>query len=383
MPLPPRPPPPSLPVREDPRQDIRQLGADPRQTRPADFRPMEPHPPHNTAVPPDPRAFVRPQLQPPNMPQPGTSPVPGPRVGMERGQHPSMPSPPIPSFQPPQHQSVGFLVPPHASFGGGGNFQHAQTPAYPHSQPPPEGYSSVWSSTNAASPERPATSKPEVVTSSPADPRRVDPRTKYAHLKIKPKNQSSPTIGHSSSHSILKKGQVKEDKSPDKTDKPFTIPKLLQDPSALEKPLDPCELFSGSTEAGQEYGEIRAPFGTFGSYFSRAQEGSLSPKGSHQQFGEITLNVNTKHKAEERIPEKESPNQKESPTPQKDASSPTKPHVPSYFAQLELELDSDLKIDSAFSSLEEKSKGEDGSDADSKQKLDAAKKLPSIFGFGL
>ena len=176
---------------------------------------------------------------------------------------------------------------------------------------------------------------------------------------------------------------MKEDKSPDKTDKPFTIPKLLKDPSALDKPLDPRELFSGSTEMDQEYGEIRAPFGTFGSYFSRVQEGSHSPKGTQQQFGEITLNANTKHEAEERIPEKESQNQTESPTPPKDASSPTKPHVPSYLAQLNLELDNDLKIDSAFSSLEEKSKREESSGSDSKQKLDTAKKLPSIFGFGL
>lgn len=364
---------------------MRQVGADPRQGRPTDFRPMEPHPPQNV-IPPDPRAFVRPQLPPPNMPQPGMNPVPGPRVGMERGQHPSMSGPPVPSFQPPQHQTVGFSAPPHglsSSFGGGVDYQPAQTHPYPHSQAPSESYSSVWGSASAASPERPTTSKPEVVASSLADPRRTDPRTKYAHLKIKPKNQSSPSAGHPGSHSILKKGQVKEDKSPDKTDKPFTIPKLLKDPSALDKPLDPRELFSGSTEMDQEYGEIRAPFGTFGSYFSRVQEGSHSPKGTQQQFGEITLNANTKHEAEEHIPEKESQNQTESPTPPKDASSPTKPHVPSYLAQLNLELDNDLKIDSAFSSLEEKSKREESSGSDSKQKLDTAKKLPSIFGFGL
>lgn len=358
-------PPPA--AREDPRHDMRQA-ADPRQGRTTEFRRPELQQHYNVA--PNPSAFITPPLQP--LSQHGNDTVPGAQVGMERGQHPSMPSAiqvvGIPGIQGP---------PPF----GSGEFQYTQP--YPYA-PPLERTSPIWGSGSAASPEHPS-SKSQVSISSPADPRRVDPRTKYAHLKIKPKNQSaSAPIGNPNSQSILKKGQTKE-KSPEKSNKPFVIPKLLKDPSALERPLDPRELFGGSTDTDEGYGEIQVPFGKFGSYFSRTEEVSHSPVSERGQvFGEITLNVDTKCEAEEHHSEKTPEIQMESPTESKPASSPNKPQVPSYFAHLDLGLDSDLQIESAFGSLGEKNKGEDSLDGDdSKQKPDTAKKLPSIFGFGL
>ena len=78
----------------------------------------------------------------------------------------------------------------------------------------------------------------------------------------------------------------------------FRIPKLLQDSSALNQPMDPGELF-GSKDAlsggeEKEYGGITTPFGAFRSMFVLsqpldAQESGANLADSTQQFGEITM----------------------------------------------------------------------------------------------
>lgn len=216
------------------------------------------------------------------------------------------------------------------------------------------------------------------------EPRRIDPRTKYAHLRIKPKSQGGST-------SILKKqGSLGSGDPRRREERAVGVPKLLQDPTALDKPLDPQELFgSQGIEEGSGAGELTAPFGGFGSYFSRSGLGGDSSKGSHE-FGEITL-----HKDKEKPGQQEERNSSEKENTlfgerdriaESDTSEPhtteetTSKAVPSYFADLGIGTENDLKIDSAFGSLDNKEEG--SSESSNQRQHDAAKKMPSIFGFG-
>ena len=200
--------------------------------------------------------------------------------------------------------------------------------------------------------------------------RRVDPRRKYSHLKIKSRGESSQQ-----SSSILKRGA--REGGDESSGLGFKIPKLLQNPSTLEKPLDPRDLFGGKDEDTQEYGDYTAPFGTFkSSFFSQSQHSTLSEDPlSSQKFGEITLDADKAKvsTSEENLEEK---------SDETSAKVPPKNEVPSYFAHLDMGLDSDLKIDSAFGSLSEG--GKTASDSEEVKVQDSqARKLPSIFGLGL
>ena len=223
--------------------------------------------------------------------------------------------------------------------------------------------------------------------------RRRDPRMKYAHLKIKSKGQAAAAGQPNNSQPILKRSANEagmESQAPG-----FKIPKLLQDSSALNRPLDPGELFGGKDALSggeeQEYGEITAPFGAFRSMFAQPQpsEGEVSgadSAGSSQQFGEITMGTDpspakakeSNELTKENLSSDSSPTSKEGEKENNPSSKPGK--VPSYIAHLNMGLDDDLKIDSAFESLSEKSsregKSSEGSGQDSQ-----ARKLPNIFGF--
>lgn len=217
--------------------------------------------------------------------------------------------------------------------------------------------------------------------------RRRDPRTKYAHLKIKSKS------GPHSSQTILKRSI--DEAGIESSGSGFKIPKLLQDSSALNQPMDPGELF-GSKDAlsggEEEYGGITAPFGAFRSMFalsqpSDAQESGADSAGASQQFGEITMGT-TSHvsnptaaksnesEAEEKLP---SDTKSEDKATEDFSSKPSE--VPSYLAHLDMGLGSDLKIDSAFGSLSEKSSKDGKSHEGSSGQDSQSRKLPSIFGF--
>ena len=230
-----------------------------------------------------------------------------------------------------------------------------------------------------------------VSASTGGDLRRRDPRTKYAHLKIKSKGQPSSSGGQSS-QPILKRGAGEagmESAVPG-----FKIPKLLQDTSNLNRPLDPRELF-GSKDAlsggEEEYAGVTAPFGAFRSIFTQSQpsdaDGNIADSAiSSQKFGEITMGA-----AVDPSPAKAKESNKvttgEKATPESAANEQVKTEkepsqVPSYLADLNVGLGSDLKIDSAFGSLSEKSaKDGDDSKPGSSSHDSQARKLPSIFGF--
>lgn len=216
--------------------------------------------------------------------------------------------------------------------------------------------------------------------------RRMDPRTKYSHLKIKPKGSSSPN----QSSSILKRMAPPEDPPSSSPTPPFKIPKLLQDSAALDRPMDARDLFKGVEgmgEAGGYDAEVSSSFGMFKSnFFPRSQEGAGQP------FGEITL--------DEALPERDAElansnervggvgdKQRIEGAGETDESSlaavspPRPPPVPSYLAQLDVGgLGNDLKIDSAFGSLAGKCEG--GGDSNEKGGESQARKLPSMFGLG-
>ena len=220
-----------------------------------------------------------------------------------------------------------------------------------------------------------------------AEGRRVDPRRKYSHLKIKSKGGSSP----SQSSSILKCSQ-----GDDASDPTFKIPKLLQDSSVLDKPIDPQDLFKGVGSAEASYGEVSAPLGIFKSnFFSRSQTQDKA-ENMKLPFGEITLKDSStapssseEEKAENGMDKEH--HSKEIPLSSKDSCSdelteeqtPPKPsHVPSYLAQLDMGLGSDLKIDSAFGSLADKTETSGGENSKKKEEESQARKLPSMFGLG-
>ena len=173
------------------------------------------------------------------------------------------------------------------------------------------------------------------------DTKRLDPRKKYSHLKIKSKNSPNESTELTSAPS-------------------YKIPKLLSDSTGLDKPIDPNELF-GSDGGGmdsQPYGEIT--FGTYKSPFSQNSETNENTPSETAASNHKTIS-NTQTATDEIKP-----------TGQEVA-------VPSYFAQMESELGgAGLEIESAFSSLPEKGKEEE-----SKGQESQARKLPSVFGFGL
>ena len=375
----------------DPRQghaDMKQMHVPPRP--PAPSQPPYGQPPPPPPPPPNRVDYQQPYQQPPYQQQQqpqwmGPDSIP---------HHPPLP----PQLPPPQHPTPLPFHPrpdshtqiPHPPVGG--------LPAPFGSLPPvpPEKTSPAWGL--GTSPEHIGSPDSNYLLSPSTDPRRVDPRTKYAHLKIKPKGQSaSPQQQQpSSTSSILKKtsssGKPSEtsERPEHKQELPFKIPKLLQNPLSLDKPLDPRELF-GSNEKGleteQEYGEITAPFGSFRPFFSRSSQAGPSSSehesGAKQPFGEITLEHQEKRTSPPpQVTRTAQPEEKEvevSPS----ASFP--PKVPSYLASLDVGLgggSSDLTIDSAFSSLGDKSK-EQGVAMETSKEPQTAKKLPSIFGLGL
>ena len=221
---------------------------------------------------------------------------------------------------------------------------------------------------------------------------RRDPRTKYAHLKIKSKGQTSNATGQSNSQPILKRSAGEA--GMDLPASEFKIPKLLQDSSTLNRPMDPGELFGGkdalSVGDEREHGPgITTPFGAFRSMFpqapsSESEENNAESAGSSQRFGEITMGADpppTKAKDDEADNEKEESSESIKSDEIKDSNSISKPaEVPSYLAHLNMGLGDDLKIDSAFGSLSKKStKDEENSEKSSQESQ--TRKLPSIFGF--
>ena len=91
----------------------------------------------------------------------------------------------------------------------------------------------------------------------------------------------------------------------------------------------------------------------------------------------------TKAKEDDEIDkEKDSvPSESTNPDETKDGDSSSKSaEVPSYLAHLNMGLGDDLKIDSAFGSLSNKST-KDGENSEKKDHDSQARKLPDIFGF--
>ena len=273
----------------------------------------------------------------------------------------------------------GFQVPP---LSGPGADQR-------HQQAPPSSSSPRW----GGSPEQSSPVNHHGGGGAPREGRRVDPRTKYSHLKIKPKGSSSP------SQSILKRPHPDSDSSSPSS---FKIPRLLQDPAALDRPMDPLDLFKGSAETGYEDSSTPAPFGIFKTnFFSRSQpappDEGAGP-AAKRAFGEITLEGTSSRDrqgypacgAEDQKRETKGasdtdaqvgsgnePSSKVSP----EEKSPEPPSVPSYLAQLDVGLGSDLKIDSAFGSLADDGKSsKEGKKEGEESSL--ARKLPSMFGLG-
>lgn len=192
---------------------------------------------------------------------------------------------------------------------------------------------------------------PSAKVGDDAAAKRMDPRKKYSHLKIKSKN--SPGSGSS------KDSYASSETSTSLSGPGFKIPKLLTNSTGLDKPIDPKELFGNDGVDSQPYGEI-----TFGTYKSPFNQSSSS---------DIPENTNSDHPASSHAT-----TQSDSHT--SDGKSGTagghEVTVPSYFAQIESELGGGgLEIESAFGSLSEKSK-------DTQSQESHARKLPSVFGFG-
>ena len=239
---------------------------------------------------------------------------------------------------------------------------------------------------------------------------RIDPRTKYSHLKIKQKglqNLNPPQGSPGGGHSILKRGgQVEGSRSDTLMQENIEgarggsslapMPKLLQNREILERPLDPKELFGGNSggRGGSPEFEMVGLFGSsIGSYISRVSD----PRSSSElSFGEITMPETNEHRPEAKEGDERSEGEgvsgeglsvKAEDDKKEGVSSSMKGEetpvaVPSYLAELGVGLgDSDLTIDSAFSSLDKKEEVENERESVSQKSQDAAKKLPSIFSF--
>ena len=227
----------------------------------------------------------------------------------------------------------------------------------------------------------------------------MDPRTKYSHLKIKSKSSaSSSTLATSSGGiGILKGSEGGEGGERPPSDRTH-MPKLLQEPPPLQRPYDPLELFdsAASREVESDF-PVSGPFGTtFGSFFTRSSppQGG-GGKNSDLPYGEITMQSITEKESrvKDTVPEKQDKSSVEAVPSQTDQSaqgnedkksnSTKSAAVPLYLA--ELGVDSDLTIDSAFSSLKDggSTAQRPGGEGEGGPKTEVmAKKLPSIFGFG-
>ena len=150
--------------------------------------------------------------------------------------------------------------------------------------------------------------------------RLVDPRKKYAHLKIKSKSSLPP----------LTETQKKSSTS--------DLPELLRDSSILDKPIDPKDLF-----------------GTYSGGISLFGSGSqVGGDSETNEFGEIKMQdtTNTDEPDESRDSEKSKRTVAE-----EEGGEEAVPVIPSYLTHLNLgitddEEDDSLKIDSAFGSLQ-------------------------------
>ena len=276
------------------------------------------------------------------------------------------------SLQPPHQAQTGeFKVPP---LTGQSDLQVKKS-------------SPVWGG-NGRSPDQRSPISYLGVARREGEGRRVDPRTKYAHFKIKSKGGVSP---NQSSSSILKRPQE------DSTNASFKIPKLLQDSTALEKPMDPQDLFKGglgSSDIG--YKDIPAPGMFKSSFFSRSQTQDDRSEDTKQPFGEITMKAvdsSVKDLIESKVETLTTGGglnsdiriTSEDIKKEDLMDMPPKPEVPSYFASLDMGVPgNDLKIDSAFGSLAGKTESgcEEGGSSEDKQKDSPARKLPSMFGLG-
>lgn len=201
-----------------------------------------------------------------------------------------------------------------------------------------------WAATPSARPasDAPSASDPR---GDRAEPKRTDPRLKYAHLKIKSRSGStsvSTATTASSTHTTSTTSPTSESS--------FKVPGLLQDRSQLSKPLAPHELFGG-TEDDQP--EEHGPISLFGSskYYHKTNSPSIptSPLTDKQVFGEIKMDTSapTRRKSLE-------DKRKDSLTID-ETNEEENDFVPSYLTHLGLETDtSGLKIDSAFGDLKER-----------------------------
>lgn len=159
--------------------------------------------------------------------------------------------------------------------------------------------------------------------------------------------------------------------------------------------MDPRDLFKGIAGSAESGYEDVAPFGMFKSNFFPRSQPPLSEEESgpsKRAFGEITLEAvssqDPRSSAQTKGSRREGREQAETPAKSDEVlkASPPKedspqPSVPSYLAQLDVGLGSDLKIDSAFGSLAaEDSKSEGGKD--DKKDESQARKMPSLFGLG-
>ena len=173
--------------------------------------------------------------------------------------------------------------------------------------------------------------------------RTVDPRLKYAHLKIKSRSGSVSTATTTSSTHAT---------STDSSQQSFKVPGLLQDRSQLSKPLAPHELFGGTDD---EPAEEQGPISLFGSskYYHKSNSPSIptSPVTNKQVFGEIRMDTSVPSRRKS-LEDK----RKDSLTIDENYEEEND-FVPSYLTHLGLEKDSDtsgLKIDSAFGDLKER-----------------------------
>ena len=212
----------------------------------------------------------------------------------------------------------------------------------------------------------------------------MDPRTKYSHLKIKPKG--APSLSGSSGSGGGQKGEGGTADVTGGAGERTHMPKLLQEPPPVQRPFDPRELFDSAASrevSGSEYQVSSGPFGTtFGSFFTRSSSDSGAPTTDSLQYGEITM-TSDRDSGKSETNAATATNPEESEAKKEELNSTKTTVVPSYLAELGVG-ESDLMIDSAFSSLDKKdgTGGQDGSSRGTESTTVTAKKLPNIFGLG-
>ena len=189
----------------------------------------------------------------------------------------------------------------------------------------------------------PSTGDPRGDRAEPAK-RSIDPRLKYAHLKIKSRSNTSASTATttSSTHTT----------SPTSDSHSFKVPGLLQDRSQLSKPLALHELFGGAEE---EQSAEQQPISLFGSskYYHKTNSQSIptSPITNKQGFGEIIMDTSGP------LRRKSLEDKRKDSLTIDETNEEENDFVPSYLTHLGLEKDSDtsgLKIDSAFGDLKER-----------------------------